>query len=523
MQPELQDSLFVMGEDHLSNALSAARRARMQELTKRGKLELMFESPGFRFADAFAGIGGFHAALASLRGTCVWASEIDPFAATVYEANWGHAPTGDIVAQTIEGQPVSVPPHEVFAAGFPCQPFSKSGFQKGVNETRGTLFFNILRILEERRPPMIVLENVRNLAGPRQRDTWDTIIRQLRRLGYRVSGEPAVFSPHLLPPEQGGAPQIRERVFITGTYVGRAKAERDVYIPPLLRPRPVEGWDPQDWRIDDYLDDEALFDVDRYLLNADQQRVIEVWNDFLRCVDKDRPLPGFPIWADAFVPDPVITRDTPIWKADFLRKNSALYGRNERAIDRWLKRHDGLQELAPSRRKLEWQAQDTERNLWNCVLHFRPSGIRVKKPTYLPALVAITQTSIVGSRRRRITPTEASRLQGLPHWFDFGSQPEAQSYKQLGNGVNVGVVRHVVREHAARDHNLLPADLVAALLDEPVALNPREISIGTSGGVAVLGSVRQPVGVLCLPTGCTTRAAAGALRCQATGRTSPGG
>lgn len=489
-----QEQLFDGGDDHVSHALSTVRRALMQTGDKRDKLELMFEPTPFRFADAFAGIGGFHAALASLRGTCVWASEIDPFAAAVYQANWGHAPTGDIVAQTVEGQPVSVPPHEVFAAGFPCQPFSKSGFQRGVNETRGTLFFNILRILEERRPPMIVLENVRNLAGPRQRDTWNTIIRQLRRLGYRVSGEPAVFSPHLLPAHQGGAPQIRERVFITGTYVGRLSAEKDVHLPPLLRPRSVDGWDPQDWRIDDYLDDEALFDVDRYLLSPEQQHVIEVWNDFLRSVDKDRPLPGFPIWADSFRADPVITADTPPWKADFLRKNSALYRRNERAIDRWLKRHDGLQDLSPSRRKLEWQAQDTERNLWNCVLHFRPSGIRVKKPTYLPALVAITQTSIVGPRRRRITPTEASRLQGLPHWFSFGDQREAQSYKQLGNGVNVGAVRHVVREHAARDHDLLPADLVAALLDEPIALAECEIRI-EPGVAGTVSASRQPVEV----------------------------
>jgi DNA (cytosine-5)-methyltransferase 1 len=477
MRAARQDPLFIDRQERPSHVDSTARRAPVHTGTKDGKLELMFDSPAFRFADAFAGIGGFHAGLASLRGACVWASEIDPFAAAVYRANWGQTPTGDIVAQTVEGQRVTVPDHEVFAAGFPCQPFSKSGFQRGMSETRGTLFFNILRILDERRPPMIVLENVRNLAGPRQRDTWDTIIRQLRRLGYRVSGEPAVFSPHLLPPECGGAPQIRERVFITGTYVGRRRAEEDVDLPPLLRPRPLDGWDPQDWRIDDYLDDDDVFDVDRYLLSAEQQHVVEVWNDFLRRVDRDRSLPGFPIWADAFVADPVITEDTPAWKADFLRKNSALYRRNDRVIDKWLERHHGLRDLPASRRKLEWQAQNTERNLWNCVLHFRPSGIRVKKPTYLPALVAITQTSIVGSRRRRITPTEASRLQGLPQWFNFGDQPEAQSYKQLGNGVNAGVVRHVVREHAARDQDLLPSDVATALLEDPISLTERKINL----------------------------------------------
>lgn len=431
----------------------------------------MFEPDAFRFADAFAGIGGFHAALRALGGRCVWSSEIDPYAAAVYKHNWGHEPTGDIVAQTLEGQRVEVPAHDVFAAGFPCQPFSKSGRQLGVAETRGTLFWNILRILEDRKPPVVVLENVRNLAGPRQRDTWDTIIRSLRDVGYRVASEPAVFSPHLLPPDQGGAPQVRERVFITGTYVGPAAARRDTSLAPLLAPRPVEGWDPARWRIDDYLDADTLIEtLPRYVLTDEQRHVIEVWNDFLRVVDRTQPLPGFPIWADAFRYPAVIPDGTPAWKANFLIKNADLYRRNRRALDRWLARHDGLASLAPSRRKLEWQAQDADRSLWNCVLHFRPSGIRAKKPTYLPALVAITQTSIIGSRARRITPTEAARLQGLPGWFDFANQPEQQSYKQLGNGVNAGVVRHVLRCHAQRDAGLLPPALVTALTGPAVPL-----------------------------------------------------
>ena len=77
-------------------------------------------------------------------------------------------------------------------------------------------------------------------------------------------------------------------------------------------------------------------------------------------------------------------------------------------------------------------------------MHLRPSGLRVKRATYVPALVAITQTSILGDRQRRISPREAARLQGLPEWFDFGDQPDAATYKQMGNGVNVGAAYHVV-------------------------------------------------------------------------------
>src|SRR5450759_147075 len=159
--------------------------------TRRGPKRAMSDGGGkltamaFSFVDLFAGIGGFHAALGALGGECWFASEIDPQAKAVYERNWHTDVSGDIVALT-ENQ-MAVPPHDVLAAGFPCQPFSKSGFQRGMDETRGTLFWNICRILEERRPPVILLENVRNLAGPRHKDTWRTIVRSLRDLGYRVS------------------------------------------------------------------------------------------------------------------------------------------------------------------------------------------------------------------------------------------------------------------------------------------------------------------------------------------------
>ena len=83
-------------------------------------------------------------------------------------------------------------------------------------------------------------------------------------------------------------------------------------------------------------------------------------------------------------------------------------------------------------------------------MHLRPSGLRAKRATYVPALVAITQTSILGDRRRRLSPREVARLQGLPEWFDFSDQPDAATYKQAGNGVNVGAAYHVFREHGLR-------------------------------------------------------------------------
>lgn len=450
----------------------------------RGAVASMSEGPGklirmFSFVDLFAGIGGFHAALGALQGECWFASEIDLQAKAVYQRNWHIAVDGDIVPLT--ERTMAVPPHDVLAAGFPCQPFSKSGYQRGMDETRGTLFWNICRVLEERRPPVILLENVRNLAGPRHKETWRTIVTSLRDLGYKVSGTPTVFSPHLLPPSLGGRPQVRERVFITGTYVGRARAWMDASDDPLVTNKPLPGWDPTQWDVERDLPldpDEEIEALSRYALTDAEMTWIAVWEDLLvhlRPRLAGTKLPGFPIWADEFKAVPDLPPGTPAWKADFLRKNSDFYREHRAVIDAWKDRHDDLQGLPASRRKLEWQAQGTE-SLWDTVMHFRPSGIRAKRPTYLPALVAITQTSVIGSRRRRITPREAARLQGLPKWFEFGDQPDAATYKQLGNGVNVGAAYYVFRSHVLRDQDDVGARaprLVEAVLSS--APNPDDV------------------------------------------------
>lgn len=399
-------------------------------------------TPAFRFVDLFAGIGGFHVAMAGLGGECVFASEIDPDCQAVYRRNFGMSPAGDIRPLT-EGSTVEVPPHDVLCAGFPCQPFSKSGFQRGMAETRGTLFFNILRVLEECRPSHVLLENVRNLAGPRQRETWETIVRNLRALGYRVSDTPTVFSPHLLPKQSGGRPQVRERVFIPAVYVGEGATDADLCAEPLVENRAVGRWDPKRWRIEEWLQNEDMIpNRNRYLLRPEEVTWLNAWNEFLQGIEDD-PLPGFPIWADAFTPTPRVTGDEPKWKRNFLEKNSAFYVANRRFIDRWLRRHK-VSSFPASRRKFEWQARGWPRDIWKLVLHLRPSGIRVKGPTYLPALVAITQTSIIGSRRRRITPREAARLQGLHDSFTLHDDDKV-TYRQMGNAVNVGAVRHVAR------------------------------------------------------------------------------
>lgn len=421
--------------------------------------------------DLFAGIGGFHGALSSIGARCILASEIDPFAASVYERNWGIRPEGDIrgfaSAQRVT-RPKRSEKISVLTAGFPCQPFSKSGRQEGMREDRGTLFDNIMHIVEKRHPSVVVLENVRNLAGPRHHHEFDYIINRLRAAGYQVSAEPSIFSPHRIRQEFGGRPQIRERLFITATYAPR---RRNHDPGKLVLPEDVVKEDIHNWNILDFLDSMPT-DTQVSDLTVEEVKWIDTWEQFVQVMRTrvGAKLPGFPLWSDEWtVPKNDRTRSRrltglPDWKKTFLKNNWAFYDSHSHVIDKWRRRHQ-VESFPTSRRKFEWQAQDAE-SLWDCTLHLRPSGIRAKKLTYLPALVAMSQTSIIGPLRRRLTPSEAARLQGLPDGFDFGVQPASRTYHQLGNGVNVGVVQQVLRAHVLRDRELLVGrepDLVAAI------------------------------------------------------------
>lgn len=401
------------------------------------------------------------------------ACEMDAECRSVYLASFPDLPCErfprDIrsLTQAEDGAPLSgkqiadlVPDHDVLCAGFPCQPFSKSGAQLGVRDrTRGTLFFDIMEIVRAKGPRFLILENVRNLAGPRHKDTWATVIQSIREAGYRVSDEPLVLSPHLIPKRLGGAPQVRDRVFILCERVETHTPLSTFCAPVLDRREFCREWHPDRWRIAEYLDcDTDIDEVQRYRLSPKSLAWLDAWEYFVRNLPSD-DLPGFPVWADCLVSDPVIPEGTPDWKASHLRKNAWLYRQHRDFIDDWLQRRWGstmqtVLEFPPSRFKLEWQARKAHptrvgRTLSNLVLQFRPSGLRVKPASYLPALVAITQTSIVGpgvargiETYRELTPREAARLQGIPFaGFDGAGVCDRAIYKQLGNAVNVGVVR----------------------------------------------------------------------------------
>lgn len=417
-----------------------------------------------RFVDLFAGIGGFHAALSSFGGECVFASEIDDRARSVYELNWSEtlsAPVfGDIKEVPTTGTRHLIPEHEVLTAGFPCQPFSKSGFQRGVRDARGTLFFEIARIIEARRPPLIVLENVRNLIGPRHYETWLGIRNILEGLGYLTSERPIVFSPHLIPFELGGRPQFRERVFIVAVRANSRKLTHTGFLPEPLKNQPIGDWDPSEWKLSHSILESPGSPISSfYGLSDEEIKVLDVWDDFVKATGSrhGRRIPGFPIWSDEFRARQSRLTGNPTWKQQFIRSNHRFYLEHRSQIDDWLRTNPNLRQLPPSRRKFEWQAGDS-RSLWDCLIQFRPSGVRVRPLTYTPALVAMSQTSIVGPLRRRLTLREAARLQGFGDDFDFGEQPISEGFRQLGNAVSVGAVQHVLRS-CAEKWDVFPGEL----------------------------------------------------------------
>ena len=159
-----------------------------------------------RFIDLFAGIGGFRQGFESNGFECVFSSEMNANCQIVYEQNFGEKPFGDITKVEVE----LIPDFEVLLGGFPCQPFSISGKKQGFDDTRGTLFFDICRIIEAKKPKVVILENVKHLIHHDKKRTFKVILSSLKNLGYNVSHK-------ILNAKDFGLPQNRERIFIIAT------------------------------------------------------------------------------------------------------------------------------------------------------------------------------------------------------------------------------------------------------------------------------------------------------------------
>lgn len=165
------------------------------------------KNPKFTFIDLFAGIGGMRLAFQNIGGKCVFSSEWDKYAQITYEKNFGEVPFGDITKINER----DIPEHDILVAGFPCQAFSIAGKRGGFDDTRGTLFFDVARILKEKKPKAFFLENVKGLINHDKGRTLKVILNTLREdLDYNVP------EPQIINAKNFGVPQNRERIFIVG-------------------------------------------------------------------------------------------------------------------------------------------------------------------------------------------------------------------------------------------------------------------------------------------------------------------
>lgn len=377
----------------------------------------------FTYIDLFAGIGGFHCAMDIVsdgKAKCLYASEIDEAAQKTYEDNFGIKPLGDI--RKIDPSLCESP--DVVCAGFPCQTFSKAGKQDGFKDPRGTLFREIIRIIEhydfKKRPKLLLLENVRNLISHDHGYTWNTIKHEIKKVGYNIIDTPIVASP-----KDVGVPQLRDRAIILA--VRKDLFDKQIKLNFVKAER-------NSTRLDNIIDNKHSEGA-RYLTEH-QLYCLDCWDDFIKGIN--RRIIGFPIWSDEFGKDYSISH-FPVWKQDIIKRSRKLYCENKSFIDKWMKKWKVRERLTPTNRKFEWQVGGKINSVYDGIIQFRPSGIRVKQNTESPALVAMVHLPIIGKEKRTISVREAAKLQSFPDSYQFNEKPQC-AFKQLGNAVNVKVI-----------------------------------------------------------------------------------
>ncbi len=426
-----------------------------------------------RFIDLFAGLGGFHAGLSKLGHECVFASEINEGLRQLYVKNYPDM-EGKPVVGDIRASKHLIPEFDLLCAGFPCQPFSKSGSQDGFTDpTDGTLFHEVLLIIDEHRPPYVFLENVGNFEKHDGGNTWAVVKQALTDRKYNFLATEhdthGLVSPHHL-----GFPQNRERFFVVAV---RGDLPPEPF-PPVDRKRETT--------FDKYLQDEVSAEESKAAeLSSIQVDCIDHWNALLAKLPKGAEIPS-PLWGDQFgktwpyeerlkQPANVPVWQLPAyvdqrkvregmtqkqmlrllsgyarqklkfedWKIQYIRQSRQFwtdYGRY--APKGWLAK---LRTFSWSLQKLEWHG-GPELDLWKCVLQFRPSGLRARRDGRIPALVAMTSTQvpIIGPKRRFLTTTEGKLLQGFPSELELPKKRD-DAFAALGNAVHVGVITEIGR------------------------------------------------------------------------------
>ncbi len=450
------------------------------------KFNVLQNGQQLKFIDLFAGLGGFHLALSQLGCECVFASEIKEDLRKLYEINFPETPI--IVGDITKINPNSVPSHDILCAGFPCQPFSQAGKRQGFNDekSRGNLFYNILDIVKYHRPQYILLENVATLKNHDKGNTWNTIKGELEKIDYEVTD--AILSPH-----QFQIPQHRRRIYIV--CVDKNRRSLSGFSFPSISNK--------ESNIKRIIDEN---DTNIVKLKEETRCQLQVWQDFIdQTIAHGDSIPRFPIWAMEFganydfegkapafqtVNDlngkkgkfgqlirgssvkrclnmlPIYAQTDkntvfPKWKISYIRQNREFYEKHKEWLDKWIEK---VRKFDNSHQKFEWNCgSNAKPYIYDNIVQFRASGIRVKLPTFSPALNLVgTQVPILPWVRipaecltenepqqgRYMTIKEAAKLQGMQN-LSFGNElfslSNTRIFEALGNAVNVTIVKHIAQ------------------------------------------------------------------------------
>ena len=378
----------------------------------------MINLKDYTFMDLCCGIGGFHQALTYFGARCLFACDVDDKCRENYELNYKIKPFGDIKKINIE----DIPYCDIVCAGFPCQPFSHSGYQLGFEDNdRGTIFFDIMRIIKNKKPKYILLENVSNLVSHDNGNTWNVIYNELLNCGYNTLKEPPIFNPICL-----GIPQNRDRVFIMCIRKDLGEIPEFYYEYPKKITTNIYSILQEEQNIDD-----------KYRLNSDEIDLINLWDFFLQNSNK-KYIPLF-ILSQYFNNDSIEEeiRTFPSWKVKPAIQSKEYYKKNSEFLDKWIKKSKNAKLYKNSKRQFEWQlGRDSNLTIWDSLLQFRNTGLRAKNPNYYPALVAMSNIPIIAKLKRYLTPRECARLQSFPDSYKLCPNDNI-AYKQLGNSINI--------------------------------------------------------------------------------------
>jgi DNA (cytosine-5)-methyltransferase 1 len=411
-------------------------------------------SDPIRFIDLFCGIGGFHQAfhLLPISSKCVFACDIDKECRMIYKKNYDLTPHNDITKIDIK----EIPAFDILCAGFPCQPFSKAGNQKGFEDkNRGNLFFNICDIVKYHTPKFMILENVKNLENHDNGNTWKIIKTEIDKLGYYTYDRPLVLNSLMF-----GVPQNRERVIIL------CKRKDIGKLPDGKKFRMnVTTQMKENVSLEKIVRSEETQENRKYRIDKKLKVVETVWNDFIQILIQNKiSMPKFALWTDWWdkngeetsitKEDPKLSKEENIKmidkkRKDFLikydkliEKNRNFWNENMEILSPWLKESRKLPEWKGAVRKFEWQANELRKDdsMFKVLWTPRSSGIRTKRLNYSPTLVAMTNIPIYGPESRHFTPRELLRLQSFSESFT-PHETKNIAYKQIGNSVNAMMIK----------------------------------------------------------------------------------